>query len=61
MALNLPEIGLGDTRNSCIACMPQESWVERTLVEAWVKLKIQVVLGVPIVVRDYEMPKQPLH
>ena len=63
MVLDPPKLGLDfeHTRNSCMLGMPQESWVERTLVEAWVKLEIQVVPEVPIVVGDYEVPKQPLH
>ena len=33
----------------------------KTLVEAWVELEIQFVLGVSIVVGNYEVPKQSLH
>ena len=55
--LGLPvlEPEFGYTKNSCMFDMPPESLVERTLVEAFVVLEIQVVLGVQVVVRDYEM------
>ena len=63
MALDLLELGLEfeHTRNSCMLGMPQESWVERTLVETQVKLEIQVVPKVLVVVGNYEVPKQPFH
>ena len=52
MALDPSKLGLEfeHTRNSCMLGMPQESWVERTMVEAQVEFEIQVVLGVPIMV-----------
>ena len=63
MALGQPvlEPEFGHTKNSCMFDMPPESWVERILVEALVVLEIQVVLGVMIVVGDYEVLKQFFH
>ena len=63
MVLGLLELepGFEHTKNSCMLGMPQESWVERTLVEAQVELEIQVVPKISIAVGDYEMPKQPPH
>ena len=52
---------MGNTKNSCIFDIPPKSWVERILVDALVELEIQVVLGVPVVVRDYEGLKQFPH
>ena len=49
------------TKNSCMFDMPPESWVERTLVEALVVLEIQIVLGVLVVIEDYEVLKQLPH
>ena len=65
MALDLPEPRLEPelehTRNLRMPSMFQESWVEKTLVIAWVGFQIQVVLRVLVMVEEHEVSRQLSH